>query len=77
MHTYKLYKIICLCGTYLEALGDINLDLLLLCPLEDLPKHDVCNLLNLTLGQLSEDNDLIQPAARTQQCKLGHGRWLS
>lgn len=50
---------------YLEALCDINLDLLLLCPLEDLAKHDVCNLLDLTLGQLSEDNDLVQPAMHT------------
>ncbi len=58
---------------YLEALCDINLDLLLLCPLEHLPKHDVCNLLDLSLSQLSEHNDLIQPeikAAASQPYKI-------
>ncbi len=60
---------------YLEALCDINLDLFLLCPLEHLPKHDVCNLLDLSLGQLSKHNDLIQPeikAAASQPYKLNH-----
>lgn len=49
---------------YLEAFCDINLDLLLLCPLEHLSKHDVCNLLDLSLSQLSEHNDLVQPAIK-------------
>ena len=56
---------------YLEALCDINLDLLLLSPLEDLAKHDVCDLLHLTLGQLSEHNDLIEPARASNL--LTHG----
>ena len=51
---------------YLESLCNVNLDFLLLRPLEDLAEHDVCNLLNLALGQLSEDNDLIQPAQTKQ-----------
>ena len=49
-------------GAHLEALCHIDLDFLLLSPLEDLTKHDVSNLLDLTLGQLSEYNDLVQPA---------------
>ena len=58
---------------YLEALCDIDLDLFLLCPLEHLPKHNVCNLLDLSLGQLSKHNDLIQPeikAAASQPCRI-------
>ena len=55
------------CTTDLEPLRDINLDLFLLCPLEDLAKHNVCNLLNLSLGQLSKNNDLVQPTAH-QHC---------
>ncbi len=58
---------------YLEALCDIDLDLLLLCSLEHLPKHNVCNLLDFSLGQLSKHNDLIQPeikAAASQPCQI-------
>lgn len=56
---------------YLEALCDIYLDLLLLRPLEDFIEHDVCNLLDLSLSELSEDNDLIQPAAGSV-CENGY-----
>ena len=61
---------------YLEALCDINLDALLLCPDEDLFQHDVSNLLDLALGQLAEHNDLVQPVqelwpAGRQQLSVG------
>ena len=42
---------------YLEALCNVYLDLLLLCPLEHFIELD------LSLSELSEDNDLVQPAA--------------
>ncbi len=45
----------------LEALGDVDLDALALGAHEDLLEHDVRDLLHLRLGQLAEDDDLVQP----------------
>ena len=48
-------------ATHLEALCDIDRDALLEGPREHLLEHDVGNLLHLALGQLAEDDDLVQP----------------
>ncbi len=47
---------------HLEALGDVNLDLLVSGALEDLAQHDVRDLLDLRLGQLAEHDDLVLQA---------------
>jgi hypothetical protein len=40
--------------------SQIDGNFLVLGSLEDIPQHDVCNLLHFTLRELSEDNDLIE-----------------
>ena len=45
----------------LETLGDIDLDALGLRAGKDLCQHDVRDLLHLLLGELPEDDDLVQP----------------
>jgi hypothetical protein len=46
-------------SSHLETLGHVDFDALLLSPLEHLLEHDVRDGLDLHLGQLPEDNDLI------------------
>ena len=55
----------------LEALGHVDLDALLLGTLEDVAQHDVGNLLDLRLGELSEDDDLVQAVQELGPARKG------